>query len=98
MSIDKAVDALKGIGYNHYSLYNNFELSRVDMWRSREYEELFHSLDRAGGIFLHRWGDAPIRTLALFALTETFQNFSRVFFLSQQWKGLCYYHQGLLTT
>ena len=98
MSIDEAVDALKGIGYNHYSLYNNFELSRVDMWRSREYEELFHSLDRAGGIFLHRWGDAPIRTLALFALTETFQNFSRTTFVAQQWRGLCYFHQGLLTT
>jgi len=90
MPLDDAIDLLKSAGYNNFIYYNNFELSRVDIWRSPEYLDFFFFLDRAGGIFTHRWGDAPIRTLALAVLHDSLGNWSSV----EQWGGLCYEHQG----
>ena len=45
--------------------YNNFEISRLDLWLSKEYREYIEYIDCLGGIYFHRWGDAPIKTLAL---------------------------------
>ena len=45
--------------------WNNFELSDVDFWRSPEYRDYIDYIDRTGGIYYHRWGDAPIKTLAV---------------------------------
>ena len=45
--------------------YNNFELSDLDVWRSRKYRDYIDYIDRTGGIFYHRWGDAPIKSLAV---------------------------------
>ena len=98
--LHEAVDLLKVAGYNRFIYYNNFELSRVDMWRSPQYLDYFMDLDQSGGIFRYRWGDAPIRTLALSLLGSAFQqmisNTSRPFLV--QWKDLCYYHARLQAT
>ena len=45
--------------------YNNFEISRLDVWTSPYYKKYIDYLDRLGGMFYHRWGDAPIRGLSL---------------------------------
>lgn len=47
--------------------YNNFEISHRSVWSppSTGYEEFFDYIDHLGGIYLHRWGDAPIHTLGV---------------------------------
>ena len=86
----KATQHLRESGYNMLIFYNNFEVSRMDIWRSSAYEDLFRALE--AGVFKVRWGDAPIRTMAVSALKDVFArrfNCSTV----QQWKGLHYHHK-----
>ena len=45
--------------------YNNFEVSSMALWRSREYRSFIEYVDRLGGIYYHRWGDAPIKGIAV---------------------------------
>ena len=45
--------------------WNNFELSDIDVWRSFEYRDYIDYIDRTGGIYYHRWGDATIKTVAV---------------------------------
>ena len=45
--------------------YNNFEISALSLWHSREYREFIAYIDRLGGIYYVRWGDAPIKSLAV---------------------------------
>ena len=87
-SLRRYTDA-KG-NYNLRMFYNNFEVSRIDIWRSARYAQFFEYLDRTGGLLLRRWGDAPIRTLSLAALFPELK--------IQQWPGLCYDHTGMRWT
>jgi hypothetical protein len=52
----------------HY--WNNLEVARVDFFRGKAYQDLFDHLDKSGGFFYERWGDAPIRTMALILLAK----------------------------
>ena len=45
--------------------YNNFEISGLNMWLSQSYADYIEYIDRLGGIFYHRWGDAPIKSIAV---------------------------------
>jgi hypothetical protein len=56
--------------WNKSMFYTNFEISRVDFWRSADYERFFRDVDIAGGIYHRRWGDAPIHFLAVAALLK----------------------------
>lgn len=56
--------------WNKSMFYTNFEISRVDFWRSAAYERFFQDVDKAGGIYYRRWGDAPIHFLAAAALLK----------------------------
>jgi len=76
--------------YNMQMYYNNFEVSSTHLWQSKAYQDFFEYLDRTGGILLRRWGDSPIRTLALAVLFPD----ARI----EQWHGLCYYHAGVKWT
>ncbi|KZT55283.1 glycosyltransferase family 15 protein [Calocera cornea HHB12733] len=49
--------------------WTNFEIGHLPFFRSQPYQDLFNALDHAGGFYTERWGDAPIRTIAL-ALLE----------------------------
>lgn len=51
--------------YNMCHFWSNFEIARLDFFRSRQYRELFAQLDAAGGFFYERWGDAPVHSLAV---------------------------------
>ncbi|KAL1963408.1 hypothetical protein VTN77DRAFT_8424 [Rasamsonia byssochlamydoides] len=52
-------------GYSTCHFWSNFEIGDLDFWRSPAYEAYFAHLDRAGGFFYERWGDAPVHSVAL---------------------------------
>lgn len=96
MPASAALEVLKKRGYNRNFFYNNWEVSRVDLWQSEAYQKLAEEIDLAGGVFMRRWGDAPVRTLALFLLREyivenTHVSNSAVF---TQYQGLNYFHKS----
>lgn len=51
--------------YNMCHFWSNFEIADMDFWRGEIYSKYFEYLDRAGGFFYERWGDAPIHSLAV---------------------------------
>ncbi|GJN94370.1 hypothetical protein Rhopal_007449-T1 [Rhodotorula paludigena] len=53
-----------GLSYNWRMYYNNFEIVKRSFFESEAYEAFVAHLDRAGGFYKERWGDAPIRTIA----------------------------------
>lgn len=55
----------KAQGYSTCHFWSNFEVADMDFWRSSVYEDYFNHLDRAGGFFYERWGDAPVHSIAL---------------------------------
>jgi len=50
----------------HY--WSNFEIADLDFFRGAAYQSLFTHLDRAGGFYHERWGDAPVHSLAVHLL------------------------------
>lgn len=55
----------KANGYSTCHFWSNFEIGDLSFWRSKAYEDYFNHLDRAGGFFYERWGDAPVHSIAL---------------------------------
>lgn len=55
----------KANGYSTCHFWSNFEIGDMDFWRSQAYEDYFNHLDRAGGFFYERWGDAPVHSIGL---------------------------------
>ncbi|KAI9278278.1 glycosyl transferase, partial [Phascolomyces articulosus] len=53
------------ISYNGCHFWSNFEIGSLDFFRSKKYSEYFEHLDKAGGFFYERWGDAPVHSLAI---------------------------------
>ncbi|CCH42035.1 putative mannosyltransferase KTR5 [Wickerhamomyces ciferrii] len=58
-------EEINGERYNLYHFWSNFEIARVDLWDNPIYDEYFQYLERTGGFYKERWGDAPIHSLAL---------------------------------
>lgn len=56
---------VKANGYSTCHFWSNFEIADMEFWRSKAYEDYFEHLDRAGGFFYERWGDAPVHSIAL---------------------------------
>jgi mannosyltransferase len=56
---------MKANGYSTCHFWSNFEIADMTFWRSQAYEDYFNHLDRAGGFFYERWGDAPVHSIAL---------------------------------
>ncbi|KAF2095802.1 glycosyltransferase family 15 protein [Rhizodiscina lignyota] len=52
-------------GYSTCHFWSNFEIGDMDFWRGPAYEAYFNHLDRAGGFFYERWGDAPVHSIGL---------------------------------
>ncbi|KAF7899959.1 uncharacterized protein EAE98_008159 [Botrytis deweyae] len=61
-------EAMEGEKYNMCHFWSNFEIARLSWFRSKEYEDFFQMMDRSGGFWMERWGDAPIHSLAAGAL------------------------------
>ncbi|ANB14870.1 alpha-1,2-mannosyltransferase KTR1 [Sugiyamaella lignohabitans] len=60
----------KFVSFNNldtYSLchfWSNFEIADMEFWRGETYSKYFEHLDKAGGFFYERWGDAPVHSIA----------------------------------
>jgi hypothetical protein len=74
-------------GWNNRIFYNNFEVVDLQWMRSDAYQSLYRAAAAAGGIFNQRWGDAPIRTLAVFGTLPPAA--------VHHFRDVSYYHQAL---
>jgi len=54
----------KGDTYNNCHFWSNFEIASLNLWRNESYLAYFDHLDKAGGFFYERWGDAPVHSIA----------------------------------
>lgn len=54
----------KGETYNLCHFWSNFEVANLNFWRSPAYRAFFEYLDKSGGFFYERWGDAPVHSIA----------------------------------
>ncbi|KAK5221950.1 hypothetical protein LTR47_003207 [Exophiala xenobiotica] len=63
--LDWLLDASNGGEYNNCQFFSNFEIGSLDFWRSAGPSAYFDHLDKNGGFFYERFGDAPVHTLAL---------------------------------
>lgn len=61
-------ESMEGEKYNMCHFWSNFEIARLSFFRSKLYEDFFQMMDRSGGFWMERWGDAPIHSLAAGAL------------------------------
>ncbi|KAL6948577.1 alpha-1,2-mannosyltransferase ktr1 [Hanseniaspora vineae] len=53
-----------GDSYNMCHFWSNFEVASLDLWRGEAYMKYFEYLDKSGGFFYERWGDAPVHSIA----------------------------------
>ncbi|KAI5369181.1 Putative glycosyl transferase, family 15, nucleotide-diphospho-sugar transferase [Septoria linicola] len=56
--------------WNVCHFWSNFEIADLDFYRSDAYRNLFDYLDRDGGFYYERWGDAAVHSLAAAMLLE----------------------------
>lgn len=54
-----------GLTYNMCHFWSNFEIGDMDFYRLEAYERFFDHIDRSGGFFYSRWGDAPVHSIAV---------------------------------
>ncbi|KAI8868543.1 glycosyl transferase [Ramicandelaber brevisporus] len=59
-----------GRTYNMCHFWSNFEIASVKWLNSPEYLAYFSYLDKAGGFFYERWGDAPVHSIAAAMLLD----------------------------
>ncbi|ELU18107.1 hypothetical protein CAPTEDRAFT_167490 [Capitella teleta] len=45
--------------------YTNFEVSKLSLWLGEGYQQYIEYISKLGGIYYHRWGDAPIKSYAV---------------------------------
>lgn len=50
--------------YNGCHFWSNFEIANLNFFRGELYQKYFDFLDKKGGFYYERWGDAPIHSLA----------------------------------
>ncbi|KZT22765.1 glycosyltransferase family 15 protein [Neolentinus lepideus HHB14362 ss-1] len=53
-----------GERYNLCHFWSNFEIADMDFWRGEAYTKFFEYLDKTGGFYYERWGDAPVHSIA----------------------------------
>ena len=61
-------------------MWSNFEIADANFFRSPAYQAFFEFLDKKGGFFLERWGDAPVHSIAvaLFLPRSAVHNFDDI--------------------
>ncbi|KAF9272907.1 alpha 1,2-mannosyltransferase 2.4.1 [Mortierella alpina] len=67
LSSNNALDFISddgGESYNFCHFWSNFEIVDAGWMRSEPYQQFFEHLDRTGGFFYERWGDAPVHSIA----------------------------------
>lgn len=66
-------EAMEGESYNMCHFWSNFEIARLDWFRSKEYEEFFDMMDKSGGFWTER-----VRLVTLLLLGSHTDNISLV--------------------
>lgn len=99
--------AMNGQVYSLCHFWSNFEIARLDFFRSKQYNDYFEYLDSRGGFWNERWGDAPVHSLAagLFLEPEQIHYFSDIGYRHQRFqncpanaKGKQYAHKEFFFT
>ncbi|EJU05659.1 glycosyltransferase family 15 protein [Dacryopinax primogenitus] len=69
-----------GEHYNRCHFWSNFEIGDLNFWRGEAYTKYFEYLDKAGGFYYERWGDAPVHSIgaALFAHKDQIHFFNDI--------------------
>ncbi|KAJ1718125.1 alpha-1,2-mannosyltransferase ktr1, partial [Coemansia biformis] len=75
--------------YNGCHFWSNFEIVDLSFYRSSAYQQYFDHLDRAGGFFYERWGDAPVHSTA----AALFLNASQIHYFDD----IGYFHPSVLS-
>ena len=55
-------DSMEGETYNMCHFWSNFEIARLDWFRSKEYNDFFEMMDRSGGFWMERVGSSTLLT------------------------------------
>lgn len=78
--------------WNLCHFWSNFEIVDLQFYRSKMYTDYFDHLDKAGGFYYERWGDAPIHSLAasLFLNKSQLHFFDDIGYKHENW-GHCPY-------
>jgi mannosyltransferase len=64
---DIDMEAMEGEKYNMCHFWSNFEIARLDFFRSKAYEDFFQMMDRSGGFWMERVRfPSPLPTFSLF--------------------------------
>ena len=63
--LDWLLDSHNSGDYNNCQFFSNFEVGSLDFFRGEANERYFEWLDRGGGFYYERFGDAPIHTLSV---------------------------------
>ena len=53
-----------GKSFNLCHFWSNFEIADMDFWRGPAYSAFFEYLEKTGGFYYERWGDAPVHSIA----------------------------------
>jgi mannosyltransferase len=56
--------------WNMCHFWSNFEIGDLEFFRGEAYRAVFEFLDRDGGFYYERWGDAAVHSLAVALLLE----------------------------
>lgn len=62
--------ALLDSQYNMCHFWLNFEIADLDFFRGPAYSAYFDHLDKAGGFYYERWGDAPVHLIGVALLLD----------------------------
>ncbi|GME76764.1 unnamed protein product [Ambrosiozyma monospora] len=52
-------------GYSTCHFWSNFEIADMDFYRSKPYSDWVEHLEKAGGFYYERWGDAPVHSVGV---------------------------------
>lgn len=63
--LDWLTDSSNAMEYNNCQFFSNFEIGDLNFFRGGANRKYFEWLDKAGGFFYERYGDAPIHTLSV---------------------------------
>lgn len=52
-------------GYSTCHFWSNFEIADMDFYRGEAYSKWAEELEKAGGFYYERWGDAPVHSIGV---------------------------------
>lgn len=92
-------ESMEGEKYNMCHFWSNFEIARLDWFRSKEYNEFFEMMDRSGGFWNERV--SPSSTSTMSALTDNTSGVmhqSTLSLLGLSWLHATFTISGILAT